>query len=261
MAHPSWPKSLRIDARAHLGGKGAGADSAAPQAAASLAERAPEFATYAILSNNAYRRERPFPLPQDWFEAMDKRFDDGKGLAYAVFERRMDDRVTEAVVAFRGTDDAKDWVQNVTPFHDQTQPAEDAFRAIASYYRGKGAGTYATGHSLGGGLALHMAFKIRDATVKAIAFNSSPVVDAGDDPYLGNPRTSIWESGEVLEPIRKLEGKMRYEWRGTEFIEVNFDKNDSPLKQHKMEPLAYNLVRLAAQYSPPFQEVLRDLSG
>jgi hypothetical protein len=259
MAHATWPRSLRIDVRAHLSGKGAGDDRNAPQAAERLVERAADFATYAILSNNAYQREKPFPLPPGWSEAKDKRFDEGEGLAYAVYERRTGDKVAAAVVAFRGTDDLKDWLQNVTPFHKQTPDAERAFKVIADHYRGLGADTSATGHSLGGGLALHMAFTF--PRVEAIAFNSSPVVQAGKDPFMGNRRTSVWEAGEVLQPLRELKGRLRHFWTGTELVEVDFDKNDSPLKQHEMEPLAYNLVRLAALYSEPFQQILRELPG
>jgi hypothetical protein len=255
-----WPKRVWIDVRAHLSGEGAADDRDAQHAAETLALRAEDFATYAILSNNAYRREKPLPLPQGWTEATEKRFDPGKGLAYAVFEQRIDDRVTKAVVAFRGTDDARDWVHNLTPFHEQMPDAQRAFEIIARDYLALDAEMCATGHSLGGGLALHMALAF-PKRVEAIAFNSSPVVCPVETPNVENPRTSIWESGEILEIARELKSDLRFEWGSIELIEVDFDKNHSPLKQHKMEPLAYNLVRLAALRSPRFRQLLDKLEA
>ena len=41
--------------------------------------------------------------------------------------------------------------------------------------------------------------------VDAIAFNSSPVTKAGTELATGNKRTSVWESGEILQaPIPVL---------------------------------------------------------
>ena len=257
MPRTTPPEALRIDVEAYLSGKDAGANRNAQQAAETLAGRAPEFATYAIFSNNAYARPKPFPLPSGWREL--RRVDDGKGFACAIYGRGADDNVTEAVIAFRGTDDVQDWAHSLTPFVDQSQAALRTHESVRKINKAPAPPPKisATGHSLGGGLALHLSLTC-DA-VEAIVFNSSPVVKAEVTSFKANRRTSIWEEGEVLQPVRDLKSGLRDEWEGTELIRVQFDRNASPLKQHKMEPLAYNLVRLAAQSSPAHQKVLDDL--
>lgn len=256
MGGETRPEPLRIDVGTHVGEKDAGAGAPAQgrdaAAAARIAALAPKYATYAIFSSNAYQRAKSFPLPEGWEEKRPPQ--EGKGLAFSLFERQAGSRVAEAVVAYRGTDDAKDWLHNVTPFMDQVPEAVRVFKAIRDSYGVTRPRMVATGHSLGGGLALHMALTIPD--VEALAYNSSPVVRAGSDPILTNRRTSIWEQGEILQAVRDLKSEWRIEWTGTDLVEVNFARRLSPLKQHKMEPLAFNLVLLAARYSPQMQKVL-----
>lgn len=256
---------LRIDVEAYLDAKAAGKDLEAPVAGEDAGTHrnvialAPLYATYAILSNNAYKRERPLPLPEGWSEVKEKRFDPGSGLAYAVFERLdEDDNLQEVVVAFRGTDDLKDWVHNLDPFYGaQSHEARRAFEALRSQYATPDVKLSATGHSLGGGLALEMALQFPG--VEAIAFDSAPILRAGN-PILANRRTSIWEAGEILEPLRDEKSEWLVEWQGTQLVGVDFDSG-SKVKQHKIEPLARGLVRLAALYWEPFRQVERRLPG
>jgi hypothetical protein len=265
MAQTKPSLDLRIDVNAYLGAKAAGADLQTPLANEDAAthrkviERAPLYATYAILSNNAYKRDRPLPMPPGWSENEDRRFDPGSGLAYAVFERHdANDKLLEAVVAFRGTDDLKDWVHNLDPFYGvQSGKAYAAFNGLRNTYTAQDVKVSATGHSLGGGLALEMALQF--AGVEAVAFDSSPILRTGK-PILENRRTSIWEAGEVLEPLRNEKSEWLVEWQGTALVAVDFE-DGSKVRQHKIEPLARNLIKLAALYWEPFKQLERDLPG
>jgi len=257
MPQSTRPKPLQMNVGAYLDAQRAGRDLSAPLAGQDAATHAkivahvPVYATYAILSNNAYDRPAPLPLPAEWSKAESS--DPGKGLAYTVYVRREDRQIKEVAVAFRGTDDVRDWMQNLDlVYREQGHKAQDAFAQVIERYGKPGVRIAATGHSLGGGLALEMALKFSD--VDAIAFDCSPILKGGDSPNMHSRRTSIWEAGEVLEPLRDLKSEWLHEWRGTELVEVNLERG-SPLKQHKIEPLARSLIKLAALYSAPFREL------
>lgn len=259
MTQPNPPAPLKIDVDAHLREKIAGASLDTPVTGedaathATVVARAPVYATFAILSHNAYKRNPPLALPPGWSEVTERRFDTGEGLAYAVFERSEGRRVAEVVVAFRGTDDVHDWVHNLDPFYrKQGKPAADAFKRVAEHYGPQRAKLSATGHSLGGGLALEMALKFPG--VEAIAFNSSPILKAGDHRIMDNKRTSVWEAGEILAPLRDAKSEWLDEWEGTELVKVNFE-HGSAFTQHAIAPMARNLVKLAALYSAPFRDL------
>lgn len=216
-----------------------------------------ELAPYAIMSNNAYAIESPLPLPAGWREVSELRKEmPDIGLALAVFEKRQGDTISEVVVAFRGTDDRTDWIQNLVPFRRiQVPHAAAEFTRIRDLFKGKADRIVATGHSLGGGLAFHMSMVYPD--VDAIAFNSSPVTKAGTELTTGNKRTSVWESGEILQAPRNPVNVVRERWRGTRRIEFRF-LHGSPIKQHGMRALASNIAKLAALQSNELRTLLTD---
>lgn len=217
-----------------------------------VAVDAPKYATYAILSDNAYARNIPLPLPPGWTKVKERRLPEN-GLALTVYELRANEKLAEVVVAFCGTDESKDWIQNLAPFYRiQVPPAEKMFSDILTNYKDSGARIVVTGHSLGGGLAFHMSFVHHD--VEAIVFNSSPVTKAGMK-VLKNKRTSIWESGEGLQAPRNVVNFARVRWRGVKRVEVRF-LHGSPVRQHSMTLLALNLTKLAALGSPEHQALL-----
>jgi hypothetical protein len=217
-----------------------------------LASEAARLAPYAIMSNNTYSGEGALPLPAGWQEVPELgRQMPAVGLALSVFEKRDDRRLIEVVVAFRGTDERKDWIQNLVPFfRNQVPPAAREFERIRDHYGNRPVRMVATGHSLGGGLAFHMSFVYPN--VEAIAFNSSPVTKAGMKLVSGNRRTSAWESGEILQAPRNPINVFRSRWRDTKRVEFRF-LHGSPIKQHSMRALAVNLARLGAIQSKELQ--------
>ncbi|HEX9183382.1 MAG TPA: hypothetical protein VF876_09005 [Burkholderiales bacterium] len=247
---------LLIDVPALMRARAAGGDAKEREARAQsldiaeIAALAPRIATFAILCNNAYQRSQPLTLPHSW--KMVVREGQGKGLAYAVYERQQEGRPVEAVVSYRGTDDAYDWLHNFGIAKIQTDEAEEVFKTISGEYRGKGITKIsATGHSLGGGLALHASFKF--AGVAATAFNCAPFEPPGDAAYRSNPRICVWEENEILQFVRddKLPGK----WDNTRLVKVNF-AHGLPVAQHKMEPMARSLVIAAAPYDAELRALL-----
>jgi hypothetical protein len=210
-----------------------------------FADDASKYAIYAILSNNAYSRSKPIPLPTGWSEVTELRKDNIEtGLAYAVYELHNDSKLVEVVVAFRGTDQLKDWRQNLLPiYRNQITPAEEAFDSILDRYKVTNAKIVATGHSLGGGLAFHMSFT--HPFIDAIGFNSSPVTKAGFHPILSNIQVSVWESGEAIQAVRNIINMTRKRWQHVKRVEFRFT-HGLPVGQHGMEELAYNMVKLSA---------------
>lgn len=214
-----------------------------------LAEEAVYLAPYAIMCNNAYARgERFIPLPEGWKEIPELRKElPNVGLAFAVFEKYENTKLTEVVVAFRGTDEMIDWMQNFIPFRRiQVAPASEEFERILRLYENQGPKITATGHSLGGGLALHMSFKYPN--IDAIVFNSSPVTKAGLKIQEGSNRTSVWESGEFLQIARNLISLFRPRWYPIRRIEFRF-VHGWTVKQHGMESFALNITKLGATKS------------
>jgi hypothetical protein len=250
-------EGLLIDVPALLRAQAAGRDAKEREASAQslhvaeIAALAPRIATFAILCNNAYERSRPLPPPQSWKVKL--REGQGKGLAYAVYERLEGAQPVEAVVSYRGTDDAYDWLHNLRIAKDQTDEAEQVFKTVADEYRGKGVTRIsATGHSLGGGLALHASFEFEG--VAATVFNSAPFVAPEDARFPGNPRICVWEKNEILQFVR--DDKLPGEWDNTRLVRVDF-AHGLPVAQHKMEPMARSLVIAAAPYDAELREVQR----
>lgn len=214
-----------------------------------LAEEAVHLAPYAIMCNNAYARGEYFiPLPEGWKEIPEFRKEiPNIGLALAVFEKYENTKLTEVVVAFRGTDGMKDWIQNLIPLRRiQVVPASEDFERILRLYENQGPKVTTTGHSLGGGLALHMSFKYPN--IDTIVFNSSPVTKAGLKIQEGSNRISAWESGEFLQIVRNLISLVRPRWYPIRRIEFRFIHGWT-ITQHGMELFALNITKLGATKS------------
>ena len=139
------------------------------------------------------------------------------GLEFHVW-RRAD--CGEAVIAFRGSDegDVGDWISNMRWFvrhtlldqYDQVRAAIPHIIKRVNQFGCRPRRIVATGHSLGGGLAQHVALAHRGIHY-VYAFDPSPVVGFFDVPWSQRNVTSetlgidrVYESGEVLSLPRYL---------------------------------------------------------
>jgi len=184
-----------------------------------------------VLSNAQWQPWRDFPGPQDGDLA--RRLNKAH-LRVEVWEHPSTRRV---VVAFGGTvfTNASDWLSNIRWFlpereDEYTMIQKDFVKAFIARYKaraadprnahlqrgGGGVNLYATGHSLGGGLAQQFAYALpADADVPRVervyAFDPSPVTGYYSvDETVREPNASrleidrIYERGEALAFVRSI---------------------------------------------------------
>jgi predicted esterase YcpF (UPF0227 family) len=156
-----------------------------------------EIYPYAIMSANAYDHKLQISIP-GWKRI--KRIKSNHGFSADIYNS---DDEKSVVIAFRGTDDKKDWPYanlKLSP-GGQYSDADDLFSMILKENSGKKIIT--TGHSLGGGLAIHIS--LANEGVEAFVFNPSPRIFAGKNYGKYDNRIVLaYESGEILESLRKL---------------------------------------------------------
>lgn len=187
-----------------------------------LKEVAAQNAIYAMLSTNVYGKdkENTFKLPEFWQENESKRFSDNKtGLDYRIYEKIVDRKIVEAVIAFRGTAGIKDWIYGNLS-NKQYETANSHIKSFINDY--KGTSLKATGHSLGGGLAIYASYQSKEK-LDAIAFNPSPRYHSKSTKE-ENERVLIYERGEP----NMTAGKILFPWRWDMF-NVNM-KTNKPIK-------------------------------
>jgi hypothetical protein len=235
--------------------------------------KAEQYNVYAVLSNNVYK---PADHPEIWVDAQeweavcDDRFrtrnayglpdcnpeNPGNGLEAKTYLRwpgGSKAQPAELVFVFRGTTSLSDWWCG--NFWDcQYGEADDYVRTRIDRYRGKypGIAVTATGHSLGGGLAQHVAFCFEGS--RAIAFNTSPRSHKHDcNSATARDITPVQEQhiekayivrihqhAEILSPIRHLFSSRNYSDTVFDFTSASL------LARHGMTPLAMGLAKVAA---------------
>ncbi len=213
------------------------------------------------------------------------------GLYLEVWEKKTSPPVI--AVVFRGTTSLKDWISNMhwvlrfVPFiKDQyifvsRKVGEEFVNHLANKLKNesaysKGVCIVATGHSLGGGLAQHLAYSLPLKSSNGIpvqrvssvfAFNPSPIT--GWFTLICNSKLRtintkrlkierIFEHGEILAFIRLL---LRYVYPpGVREIRYNFVKSKNPFKSHSMRLMACALIKASGQVHPPhlFDDLFRD---
>ncbi len=176
------------------------------------AEVAGGIAIYAMMSANAYKKKSGrirFKLKQLGWEQVDL---DGEptnkttkehkisGLAYNIYEKAGSNKV---VFAFRGTDSKRDYLWgnfSVPPFNFQYHQARKAIKKYLIENSHKN--VVATGHSLGGGLALSVSVH---HGIKAFTFDPSPrIFDGIGNMHEPAERIIVYQKGEILQIARKI---------------------------------------------------------
>lgn len=205
------------------------------------------FAPYAAMSALAYAEDadcgtkepkltaeqrarfESYLLAGGWQEVKDVQWvppcEDDTGLFFRVWMREAGTR--QVVVAFRGTWGFKDWLYGnlhwatrFLPMEDQYSRARKAMQRVFERFPDdprKLTRFYATGHSLGGGLAQHILYSYPQKVLQAIAFDPSSVTGFVDQPAAnqvsacecdssdlnGEPRIfRVYDAYEVLANLR-----------------------------------------------------------
>jgi hypothetical protein len=142
-----------------------------------------------------------------WFRA-EPRHASLSGLSYDVYYHDTPERL-DVMIAYRGTDDARDWIANLSwvtkwlnPW-DQYRQARNEYegvmeRAIKTA-NGRPIAFVATGHSLGGGLAQHVAYA--HPCTSAVVFNTSFVTNTTGYGTLKPIVIKLYEKEDVFEAL------------------------------------------------------------
>ena len=176
------------------------------------AQVAESMSIYAMMSANAYKKKNGrlrFNLKKLGWKQVDL---NGKitnkpakvhkfsGLAYNIYEKTGTNKV---VFAFRGTDGKNDYLWanlSIPPFNIQYRQARKAIKKYLNANKEKR--IVATGHSLGGGLALSVSVRYG---INAFTFDPSPrIFDGIGNKHLPAKRVIIYQKGEILQLVRKL---------------------------------------------------------
>ncbi len=195
---------------------------------------------YALMSSNAYEDPYYFDLRRYGWNRLN-RYKADNGFSADVY---LNEGEKVVVIAFRGTEffTIKDWTHaNLSILgRNQYTSAMKLLKKMKWKYRGYM--FISTGHSLGGGLALHTSVCWQG--VDAVTFNTSPRIFKPKKHVGTNRKTVISEDGEILEVIRKIFnsldniGKIHY-------YEYDFLKGCG-VREHSMYLLARGLLKVAA---------------
>lgn len=184
----------------------------------------------------------------------------GSGLYYETYVFGKAGKFSEAVIAFRGTENygaqiPEDWGTDFSAAlgfdpKEYQEARSQILRAINNLRaENKEVKIYLTGHSLGGGLAQQSAYTMTKEDVSSTyIFNTSPVSNwsylysvkgliRNDDPEIFR----IQERGEGLAIPRWVSTRVNFRRFGRSDYEFNFTKGN-PVSEHTMAILACNFA-------------------
>lgn len=204
---------------------------------------------YALMSSNTYE-DSPLFYIDGWY--LQERYESGQGLSADIYEQRdRNKNITKIAIAFRGTEffSIRDWVfGNFNIFWEgQFAEARELVETLRKNEKYKNLPIIATGHSLGGGLALHISLYYSDTD--AFVFNTSPRIFAPSsrNNIPNNRRVIISEDKEVLSTIISEYPALNQMDIDARYNEFNF-LNDNFIAEHVMYYLARGLLLAAASY-------------
>jgi putative lipase involved disintegration of autophagic bodies len=226
-------------------------------------ELAGKYALYAMMSSNAYHKEKRvrFPLETIGWTQVDR---SGKattgpteeywfyGLAYDIYEKQGAD---EVVFAIRGTDNIRDYLfaNLAIPFSPQYKKLNKDFAEYIQTHPNKK--VTAAGHSLGGGLALSASVHYG---VIAITFDPSPrIFDGLGNHHSPAERIVIYEQGDPLQKAREHWHKISKVVSKDNFYECSVVPES--ISQHRGDYLALGLLRLGAEVNKDLTPILEAL--
>ena len=204
---------------------------------------------YAQLANDTYNDKDEFDVLPSGIRERHNSGNDDKGYAYAVYDRiDGDGHLTETIIAFRGTERSlQDWVSgNFGNAHNERGRA--TYRIVREQLDAAGYQSVpvaVTGHSLGGAISAHIAF--REAGVSSYAFNQSPRFTIPDNRPPARKdvrRMSVAERGEALRLLRNFKQD-----NPQEMLVINCRPRGAPWKDHSIRKLSECLTWIAAYES------------
>ena len=235
------------------------------------------FLPYAIASLNAYggtgRRSGDLTKYDPTWTVLGEPVSLPNGLGYMTFSRTVNNE-DHVIVAFRGTDllaedgwlglipeptDAianTSWITQWFNPWDQYRGAREAFAEIRKQAFSRAGGRvvrfHVTGHSLGGGLAIHVARGF--PCTSAVVFNASCVTNQirYAQPYPENQIVDIrenrdWLSQTLCAPATLLGWSSSYQAYEADWIRDrarrNQDEMDVALRQHRIGSMAFGMGR------------------
>lgn len=183
--------------------------------------------------------------------------DDASGLYYETYVLEQHGQLVEAVIAFRGTENRpgqtfRDWRSNIAAFFG-FEPAQYAaarlkieplVNALSNVLIMRDGITkiYATGHSLGGGLAQQAGYMSKDI-LEVYTFNTSPITNWSKLRLDGDVRNAypifhrVYHGGEFLEKIRFV---------STTATDARFGRHDIGLQLKDRSNVAGHSIQLIA---------------
>ena len=212
-----------------------------------------EYAIYGLLSNNAYSDGRnKFSIPEYWvpIDAVSTE----SGLYYDLYEKKKGGVLSEVVIAFRGTQGFKDWI-NGNLSNKQYDDALKHIKKVVNSYSDFNVPIIATGHSLGGGLAMFASYQEKGIT--GVGFNSSPRYHSKNHKEK-NTRVILFESGDPTRILGNLIFPWRWQWLGIKpkikYLEYDFSTGLS----HGSYPLTMALLFYGGKVNTELEEILID---
>ena len=188
---------------------------------------------------------------------------DPSGLHYETYVLEKDGQLVEAVIAFRGTENRagqtfRDWRSNIATFFGfepaqyaaaraQMLPLIDALSSVLVKHNGM-ARIYATGHSLGGGLAQQTGYMSK-SILEVYTFNTSPVTNWSKLRLDGDVRNAypifhrVYHGGEFLEKVRFVSTSATNARFGRHDIGLQL-KDRSNVAGHSIQLMACEFARL-----------------